>query len=336
MNILFTCAGRRVALLNAFRTALDALDVEGRLIAADVSPASAAYHTADVHELVPPVGRVEYLPALLEMVRKHRVGLIVPLTDLDLRCLARQAPRFAEQGCTVMIGTEADVKMCRDKARTNDLFAENGLGSIRTCPLQEFAEDPFYPCFVKPIRGSASVGTGLIRNEREMRAHVATYGELLLVQEYVPGQEYTIDIYRDRQGTVHCVVPRQRLAVRSGEVVKGVTVKDPDLIDAAEKLAGLLGSVWGVFCCQCRRQADGQPRFFEINPRFGGGAPLSIAAGADLPRYLLEEVLGMDISAEKDAFTDNLLMLRYDEAVFVPLGDQDREDLPGFDTPSFR
>ena len=74
--------------------------------------------------------------------------------------------------------------------------------------------------------------------------------------------------------------------------------------------------------------------FFEVNPRFGGGAPLSIAAGADLPLYLLQEVLGMPITASVGDFTDQLLMLRYDDALFVQV--DDCSDLPGFDTPHFQ
>jgi len=306
-----------VALLEAFRRAMAELDVAGRIIAVDRTSATSAFHAADVGETVPLVGRIEYVPALLKLVRRHEVGLVVPLTDLDLRCLARQRKKFADLGCTVMIGSEEDVKLCRDKARSNELFGKAGLGTIRTCDLKEFRADPFYPCFVKPIRGSAGIGAGIIRNERELQTHVATHGDVLLVQEYIPGQEFTIDVYRDRQGRVRCVVPRQRLAVRTGEVAKGITVKDEALIAAATELSGLLGSIWGVFCCQCRRRKGDVPRFFEINPRFGGGAPLSIAAGADLPLYLLQEVLDLPITATVGDFTANLLMLRYDEAVFL-------------------
>jgi carbamoyl-phosphate synthase large subunit len=334
LNILFTCAGRRVALLNAFRRALARLDVAGKLVAADRTYASSAYQAADVGELAPPVGRIEYVPALLDLVAKHRIGLVVPLTDVDLRSLGRQKQRFADAGAVVMVGNEADIRLCRDKAQTNELFGRAGLGTIKTVSLKEFFDEPFYPCFVKPIRGSAGVATAIINNEKELRAHISTYGDLLLVQEYVPGQEYTIDMYRDRQGVVRCVVPRQRLAVRAGEVSKGVTVKDQQLIDASVKLAGLLGSVWGVFCAQCRRQEGGRPRFFEVNPRFGGGAPLSIAAGADLPLYLIQEVLGLPIAATIGEFTDHLLMLRYDEAVFVKV--ENLKNLPGYDTPSFQ
>jgi carbamoyl-phosphate synthase large subunit len=331
---MFTCAGRRVMLLRAFRAAMEKLGVTGTLVATDRTSAASAFHEADVGELTPSVGRVEYIPALLELVAKHRIGLVVPLTDVDLRSLGRQKQKFADAGAEVMIGDEPDVRLCRDKAQTNELFGRAGLRTIKTLALKEFYDEPFYPCFVKPIRGSAGIATGVINNEKELRAHVATYGDLLLVQEYVPGREYTIDIYRDRQGEVRSVVPRQRLAVRAGEVSKGVTIKDEQLIETAVKLADLLGSIWGVFCAQCRRVEGDEPRFFEINPRFGGGAPLSIAAGADLPLYLLQEILGLPITARMGEFTDKLLMLRYDDALFVEM--DDCSELPGFDTPHFQ
>ena len=333
MNIVFTCAGRRVALMEAFRGALDELGLQGKLICTDITPASAACHEADVAGIVPHAGRLEYIPALLDIVRKHDVSLLLPMTDMDLRSLARQRQRFEEIGCTVMIGSEESVTLCRDKTTTNDLLPRGGLATIKTMSLAEFRARPFYPCFIKPVRGSASVGTAVIGNEKELAAHVATFGELMIVQEYVSGREYTIDVYRSRDGQVRCVVPRQRLVVRSGEVEKGITVKDDQLIESAIKLAGMLGDIWGVFCCQCR-QDEGQPRFFEINPRFGGGAPLSIAAGANLPLYLLQEILGMPITAEVGEFTDKLMMLRYDSAVFIK--EDDPTSLPGYQTPIFK
>jgi len=322
-------------LIEAFRRAMAQLDVGGRIIATDITSASSAFHKADLGLIVPAVGRVEYIQGLLEIVEKHKVQLLVPLTDLDLRSLARQRDRFARAGCTVMIGSESVVTLCRDKARTSAMLKKAGLATIKTCTLSEFRASPFYPCFVKPIRGSAGIGAGVVRNDKELRAHVATFGEVLLVQEYVPGREYTIDIYRCRDGTIRCVVPRQRLAVRSGEVEKGITVNDSGLIRPAIELGSMLGDIWGVFCCQCRRgPGQSKPRFFEVNPRFGGGAPLSIAAGANLPLYLLQEVLGEPITAEVGNFKDRLLMLRYDDAVFRQVDEP--SSLPGYETPYFR
>ena len=323
-----------MALLNTFRDALAELGLTGRLIATDITNASPAFHAADEGILVPPAGRVEYVPALQDIVHKHNVKLLVPLTDLDLRSLARQRKRFEDIGCAVMVGSEDAITRCRDKARTNALLDESGLATINTYTLQEFLAKPFYPCFVKPVRGSAGIGAGMLRDEKELWAHVATYGDLMLIQEYVPGREYTIDVYRSRDGQVRCVVPRQRLMVRSGEVEKGVTVDNPELIDSTIRLVECIGDIWGVFCCQCRWSDDGPPRFFEINPRFGGGVPLAIRAGANLPLYLIQEVLSMPITAAVGDFTPGVLMLRYDEAVFTHVSNI--TVLPGYHSPEFR
>ncbi|MDP7635999.1 MAG: ATP-grasp domain-containing protein [Phycisphaerae bacterium] len=321
-------------LLDAFRRAMEELDLSGKLVATDITLASPACHKADAAEVVPNAGRLEYIPALVEIVKKHDISLVVPMTDLDLRSLARQKEHFQENGCTVMVGSEKHITLCQDKARTNEILPKAGLSTIRTMSLAKFRTRPFYPCFIKPIRGSASVGTSVIHNKKELKAHIATFGELMIVQEYVPGQEYTIDVYRSRDGKVRCVVPRQRLVVRSGEVEKGITIKDKQLIKSATTLAGMLGDIWGVLCCQCRRHPGNEPRFFEINPRFGGGSPLSIAAGANLPLYLLQEVLGEPITAEIGDFTDRLMMLRYDQAIYNFADDP--TSLPGYNEPLFR
>jgi len=320
--------------MQCFARAMEALGVTGKLIASDITAASPAFQKADVGVLVPPARRVEYFPVLQDVIQKHRVGLIVPVTDLDLRSLARHRDECAAMGCTVMIGSEATITLCRDKAQTNALISKAGLATVKTITLGEFLQKPFYPCFIKPLYGSASVGTALIRSDKHLRAHINTYGELMIVQEYVPGQEYTVDVYRSRDGQVRSVVPRQRLLVRSGEVEKGITVKDAELIRTTAILAAKLPDIWGVFCCQCRRSGNGPVHFLEVNPRFGGGAPLTIAAGANLPLYLLQEVLGLPITAEMSNFTDRLLMLRYDEAVFVQPG-ENLNNLPGSSAPGF-
>ena len=322
--------------MRSFREAMARLGIPGKIIATDIADSTPAFHAADVSILVPEAHKPQYIQALLAAVKKHKVGLLIPLTDVDLLPLSRAKDKFARSGCTVMIGSEKPVMACMDKARTSRLIRRAGLATIRTCTLRAFLQDPFYPCFVKPIRGSASIGAAVIKNVRQLDAHLARFGTRMLVQECLPGQEFTIDVYRTRQGEVRCVVPRQRLVVRCGEVEKGLTVNDPALIEAAVRLSAHLGDIWGVFCCQCRRKADGAdaPRFFEINPRFGGGVPLAMAAGADLPLYLLQEVTGRPITAKIGEFQDRLLMLRYDEAIYLQAGAV--SSLPGFDTPLFR
>lgn len=330
-NVLFTCVGRRVALLRAFREALAELNLQGKLVGADVTVAAPGYHLADVGELVPQTSDSRYIDALKELVTRHAIRLVVPLTDLDLICLSRHRDEFAAMGCTVMISSPEAVAICRNKIHFNSLLTEAGLTGIRTVSLTEFRQNSFYPCFVKPISGSAGIGKALLRNDHELTAHLATFGEQMLFQDYVPGQEYTLDMYCRRDGVTCAVVPRQRLSIRAGEVEKGITVKDDELVAAAIQLVKHLPGLWGVVNAQCRRAPGGPPRFFELNPRFGGGVPLSLAAGVNLPKLVIQETLGQIIEPRLGQFIDRLLMLRYDEAVFARVDSP--ELLPGHEEP---
>ncbi|GAI87545.1 unnamed protein product, partial [marine sediment metagenome] len=138
-----------------------------------------------------------------------------------------------------------------------------------------------------------------------------------IVQEFVRGTEYTCDVFVDFDGQVRCVVPRKRIEVRSGEVSKGQVVKNREIMSRAAELVKVLKAGPGVITLQCFLQPDGKIRFTEINPRFGGGAPLAIKAGANFPKWILQQLLGRKPRIKFDGFKDNLVMLRYDGEVWL-------------------
>jgi carbamoyl-phosphate synthase large subunit len=113
-------------------------------------------------------------------------------------------------------------------------------------------------------------------------------------------------------------VPRLRLEVRGGEVSKGRTVKDRAIMAVGRRVVESFGGCIGVITIQCIRTPDGRIRVIEINPRFGGGNPLSIRAGADFPYWILRALCGRESVIRLDGFRDRLDMLRYDESVFCP------------------
>ncbi|MFW6062289.1 MAG: hypothetical protein ACOC93_05720, partial [Planctomycetota bacterium] len=189
LNILFTCGGRRVALLEAFRRAMAALEVGGRLLVTDASSASSAYHKADAGFTVPRCAHPDYLPALQELIGRENVGLLVPLTDLDLLQLAERREQFAALGCTVMIGSAEAIRICRDKFATAAHIAAAGLPALRTVALSEFRREPFYPAFVKPVSGSSGIGAAVVGSAEELDAHASRHGEDLIAQELAPGRE---------------------------------------------------------------------------------------------------------------------------------------------------
>jgi carbamoyl-phosphate synthase large subunit len=116
---------------------------------------------------------------------------------------------------------------------------------------------------------------------------------------------------------VRCVVPRKRIEIRSGEVSKGQVVKNLRIMSESAKLVETLGAGPGVITLQLFLTYDDKIKFIEVNPRFGGGAPLSIKVGANFPKWILQELLGEQVHIRFNGFKDNLIMLRYDGEVWV-------------------
>jgi carbamoyl-phosphate synthase large subunit len=142
-----------------------------------------------------------------------------------------------------------------------------------------------------------------------------------VVQATAPGDEYTVDVLVQRDGRCVCTVPRRRLEVRAGEVSKGVTVRNAAIEHLTKDVAERLPGAYGVLNIQLFHDpATGNVQVIEINPRFGGGYPLSQRAGAPLARWLLEEVAGLPSSATNQEWRAGVVMLRFDDAVFVDAG----------------
>jgi carbamoyl-phosphate synthase large subunit len=110
-------------------------------------------------------------------------------------------------------------------------------------------------------------------------------------------------------------VPRERVVIRSGVVDRGRTVKDDALIELGLACARSIRCV-GALNIQCR-VVHGRPLIFEINPRFSGGIPLTIAAGADFPRLLVELARGHRVAPAIGKYRDGLWMSSYESSVFV-------------------
>ena len=318
-NILISSAGRRVALQQCFQRALAGLGVSGRVFAADMQPLSAAFHSADRGMLVPRCTSPGFVARIEEICAEGRVRLVIPTIDTELGAYARARARLAAAGVTVAISDLDTVGIAGDKVRTHEWLTSKGFPTVQQHTLASVRADPNLlplPYIAKPRFGSSAVGVRLVETPRQLAALPTE--EDYLVQEVATGQEYTVDVYVDRRGRCRCAVPRRRIEVRGGEVSKAVTERVPAIIDLCVSLAESLPGASGTLCIQVFFDpASAALRVIEINPRFGGGFPLSDRAGADLARWTVEEALGQPCSATPEAWEAGVVMLRYDDAVFV-------------------
>jgi len=319
LKILFTCVGRRVELLRAFRRAGEGLDLNLEVHGADASWLSPAMHCVDQGHQVPRIDSGKYIPHLIQVVQKHHIDLLIPLIDTELPAIAAAVPAFADLGCTALISSPEVVGICRDKMATFETLRKSAIDTPTTWLWQDAVrmDRNKFPLYLKPRAGSAAMGNYVINNADELR----TFGRRVpdaIVQEFVKGTEHTLDVYTGLDGTPRCVVPRKRLEVRTGEVSKGVIVKDERIMATGTRVAEVLGGCRGVVTVQCMVTPRGRIRAIEINPRLGGGVPLAIHAGADFPKWILMELLGKKPRINPNGFRDNIAMLRYDDSVFVP------------------
>jgi carbamoyl-phosphate synthase large subunit len=317
--ILVSSAGRRVALVAAARQALDDLGLDGAVVAVDASERAAALHAADEGVVVPPCCSPEFVPAMLEVCDRFGVDLIVPTIDPELPVYASCAGRFLEAGVTVAVSSLETVAMAADKSATNAWFLGKGFPTVRQGTIDEVLADPSdwpLPLVVKPRSGSAAIGVSVVHDMAEMEL-AGRRGELV-VEHLARGAEFTVDVLVDRSGIAACAVPRRRLEVRAGEVSKAVTVRCPSLAELARGICEALPGAYGVLNVQIfADERTGELSALEINPRFGGGFPLTWRAGGRYLTWMIEEILGLPSTAAPDAWQPGLMMLRYDDAVFV-------------------
>lgn len=319
LRVLFTCVGRRVELIEAFRKSAKRLGWTLEAHGADATSLSPGLHRVDKAHLVPRIAQGHYARHLLRIVRRYKIQLLIPLNDLELLAIAQAADKFQRSGCLAMISTTDVIRTCRDKMATFELLKSAGIDTPQTWHFDDIIQKKRhkFPYFLKPRTGSAGVGNYIARNLSELD-FFGRLGEDCIVQEFVDGTEHTLDVYTGFDGIPRCVVPRKRIEVRTGEVSKAVTVKNAAIMDAGFRVATALGGCRGVVTVQCMVTPRRRIRVIEINPRFGGGAPLSIQAGADFPGWLMMETLGQKPRIRKMGFKNDLGMLRFDESVFLP------------------
>lgn len=319
MNILLSSAGRRVALLEAFREALRELAPGGYVYAVDACLTAPALRLADAAWQAPHCGEPSFIPTLLDLCQRERIELIVPTIDTELPVYAAHREEFAELGVVVAVSGPKTVNIAADKVRTHAWLTSHGFPTVRQALAREVLARPGdwpFPLVVKPRWGSAGKGVEVATSVEALRA-LPDLREDSIIQEICLGDEHTINVLVDRAGRCRCAVPHLRMEVRAGEVSKAVTVKHAGLMRLATEMAEALPDAYGAFNFQCFVSGNSDLRVIEINARFGGGYPLSREAGADFPRWMVQEALGQPMETSFDGWQDGLAMFRYDQAVFV-------------------
>ena len=315
--VLLTGVGKRHDIVSAFAR-------HAFTIAADPSPLAPAQYAAHVRVAPPRIMDPGYLPFLRNVVSEHRVGAIVPLTDLDIHVLAAAAdlPAFVapEPICAAMF----------DKYRTHETLLEFGLPSPPT--VLPGTAPASYPVIVKPRQGSGARSIHLARDAAQAAFFVDYVEEPVMLQRAMGGAEFSIDCLSDLDGICLNAIPRSMLESRGGESIKGQVLDDPELVELARRVCETLG-FRGPSTIQVFRDPEIGIAITDVNPRFGGAFPAPMYAalpGRTYPELIARMAAGETIAPHVGAYHHGHYFTRWYEqleldADLVPTG---RRKLP--------
>ena len=317
MNILIASAGRRVSLVKSFINEANKLNLNTKIYCSDSYPElSPACKYSGNYFKVKKITEEGAVEEFIELCLKNNISLVIPTIDTELPVLALNIEKFNKKNIKVLISDFEKIKMCRDKRKTHNFFDK-----IKLTRAKEYSSNNIssFPIFIKPADGSSSIGVFKINKREDLRKKIVNDKNNMIL-EYIDNDfysEFTIDLYYNKRSELICMVPRERIEVRSGEVSKGCTRKK--LVNILKNKFNQIDGFYGCITLQIFKHKELNKIYgIEINPRFGGGYPLSYLSGANFTKWILMEyILNQNVNIFFNDWTDNLLMLRYDDEILI-------------------
>ena len=311
MKLLLTAIGKRVELIKHLKTKFT-------VVGADCSDLNPARYFVDKFCLIPRVNEEDYLSSVLRICKEEKIDCLIPLLENEFPILAGAREEFEKLGTTLILSDEKVLDICKDKKKTSAFFEKYSIPSPLSFKEEDYANQNAlkFPVIVKPADGMGSANVFCCGDADDLKYALKKVSNPI-VQEKIDGTEYTMDVLCDLSGNPIYVVVRERIEIINGEVNKSRVVLDEKITELSKQVMEALnkeGKAIGPFTLQCFKKEDGSLCMLEINPRFGGGVPLSFAAGADYAGAISDFLEGKETEVNS---IKEVTMLRFSESVFV-------------------
>ncbi len=302
VSILISGAGAAAG-IGAIKS-LRLANFSGKITAIDSSDYSAGFYLADRNYVVPRARNPKYIGRLFEIVEEERINLIIPTSGFDIFPISKHASELNKKGVVVFMSDYSTMLLCSDKYQ-----AAMKVSAFSPIPkhYKTIRQVKEYPVFIKPLKGKGSINCYVCKSRREVEAYQRLVGDNFIIQEHLPGKEYTVDLLSDFNRKVVVAVPRLRIRTESGISTTGKVLLDPNLSSLAKKICHFIGII-GPACIQFKEDRRRQVKFTEINPRLGGGSIISTIAGVNIPRLLIDLFLNRSFPTPK---FQEVLVTRY-------------------------
>jgi carbamoyl-phosphate synthase large subunit len=279
------------------------------VVAADADGTAAGGALAPLFVPIPRADHPRFVDAVLGIAAACGVDALISTVAEELPALAGGAARLATAGVATWFPELTAVDLCCDKAAFAQRLDAAGVPHPRTASWTGDLDDVPGPWIVKPRSGRGSRGVRLLSSRPAVGAAMSGDPQLI-AQTQLTGQEFTADALIDRDGTLLTVVPRWREETKAGISVKGTTFES-EVVTALVRDALAAVGLTGPANVQGFVADDGTATIVEINPRFSGGLPLTLASGADVVSSYLTGIRDPRAELPLLYFTPGVRMSRY-------------------------
>jgi carbamoyl-phosphate synthase large subunit len=253
-----------------------------------------------------------FCQSIIDICSERDIDIIIPLMDDATVALATHKDRIQQEtGAWSVVSSTELCKTFLDKIESKEWFIANSV----QVPLKNRSETTF-PYIAKHRRGYGSRDQAVLSTDSQLISFFTENNiDDYILQPFITGTEYTIDAYVTQSGELLGAVSRVRLETINGEVSRGLTKKEPELLEEVKRILSVPGFA-GPITLQAINAEDGSGWYFiEINPRFGGGCIQSIEAGANFAEALVAEYLG-ETPPDCSNWKEGLLMLRANQEIW--------------------
>lgn len=317
MNILILSAGRRVSLFYSFKKELKKYFPESSVYTVDACPENSPVCeiNKDYSKQIPKVSDAGYADTLLHFAQDKNIKIIIPTIDTELEILSAMKDQFMRLGCSIVISDQEFIIQCQDKSNQKNFFESFNIDT----PTLLNRNNLSFPAFAKPKNGSRSQGIFFLKSKDDLSRSILNDDNLIFMElvSKEDFREFTVDMYFSKESKLISLVPRERLAVRDGEVSIARTAKGnlyEMLTERFRFLSGARGCITGQFFYSANTS---KILGIEINPRFGGGYPLTYSSGANFQQNIIREYALNENLAFNENWKEGMLMLRHDSEVYV-------------------
>lgn len=314
INILILSVGTRNKIVQYFK---ETIVGKGKIICTDMSIHAPAIYEGDKYYLMPPVSDENYINKVLDICDKENIAGIFSLIDPELAILSEYESQFKEKGILLLQSPKGLLDVSFNKYEFFKSLTNKGYKTPQSyIKLDEVLMDlengkVKFPLFIKPNRGSASININSVFNKNELISNFQKY-EDLLIQEYIDGDEYGVDVYVDfLTKEVISIFIKKKLKMRAGETDKSISIKNKELNSLIKKFVEEMNYVGQIDIDVF--ESNNEFYISEVNPRFGGGYPHAYIAGCNFPLYIYNNLRGIENKVSLSNYKAGSIMMKYNE-----------------------